>query len=98
MVTAAIVGSPQPIAKLTVWKIGPEWVAQQAKKVAASTMNARLLSACGSSIVASLADAPDAPAWVATSAGAERTSNAAGMSAAHTSAAMIIWAVRQSTW
>src|SRR3954463_8924830 len=97
MVTAAIVGSPQPIAKLTVWKIGPEWVAQQAKKVAASTMKARLLSACGSSIVAPLGGAPAAPGWAATSAGAERTNNAAGMSVPHTSAAMIIWAVRQST-
>src|SRR4051812_43582443 len=97
MVTAAIVGRPQPIAKLTVWKIGPEWVAQQAKNVAASTMKARLLSACGSSIPPSLADAPGAPAWDALSAGAERTSNAAGTRVAHTSAAMTNWALRQST-
>ena len=78
-----------------VWKIGPECIAQQAKNVAASTMN------CGERSARPTVMLPPAPAMAAPGApapagGARRTSNAVGTSNAQARMAITSWAVRQS--
>jgi hypothetical protein len=82
-----------------VWKIGPECVAQQAKKVEASTMNcgersARPTVMPGSPAAESVTAGP--PVARAASMGGRRTNSAAGTSNAQARIAMQSWEVRQS--
>src|SRR5436190_22398191 len=74
-----------------VWKIGPACVAQQAKKVAASTMNGVDVNACFTPIDGSAAACPALAA-----AGAERTSSARGISSTHAAMPIVSCALRQS--
>jgi hypothetical protein len=49
-VVAAITGTPWSIACVTMWKIGPECVAQHAKNVNAIAANCGVRSACATVI------------------------------------------------
>src|SRR6476660_1165640 len=77
-----------------VWKIGPACVAQQAKKLAASTMKGVERSAAPTAIGGSAAALP--PPAVAALCGAGRTKSAAGSRSAQAAMPMMSCADRQS--
>src|SRR5215813_12609016 len=76
-----------------MWKIGPEWAAQQRKKVIASTMNCGDRNASPAEIDGSSTLGP-APSTFA--AGARRTKRAAGIRSDQATMPITIIAVRQS--
>src|SRR5256885_14757058 len=77
-----------------VWKIGPECMAQQAKKVADSTMNCGERSAWPTVMLLFAGTA--APGADGGTAGARRTRNAVGTRSTQARMAIASWAVRQS--
>src|SRR5260221_12172066 len=77
-----------------VWKIGPAWVAQQAKNVAASTMNGVERSAAPTAI----GDWPVALDGSISPRGVRRTKRAAGIRSTHTTRPMVSCALRQSVF
>src|SRR5690349_514881 len=79
-----------------VWKIGPACVAQQAKKVSASTMKGVERSAVPTAIGGSAA-APELPAAAALC-GAGRTKSAAGTRSTHAAMPIASCADRQSVF
>ncbi len=78
-----------------VWKIGPECMAQHAKKVADSTRNWGERSACPT-VMAFPPLAAIGPGPPPATCGARRTRSAAGISRAQASTPIASWAVRQS--
>jgi hypothetical protein len=94
-VAAAIADTPWSMALVTMWKIGPEWAAQQAKCVSEMAANCGVRRAS-----AAVNSRPPAPA-VATiapgaSAGGGRTRRAAGMMRSQARSPSTSMAVRQS--
>src|ERR1700733_9959220 len=80
-----------------MWKIGPEWAAQQQKKVAASTRNCGVRKASDAVIVGVTVEAEvSAEAWCTPAAGARRTKKEAGISSAQATIPMLIIGKRQS--
>jgi len=78
-----------------MWKIGPEWAAQQAKNVSASTANCGERSAWAAVRPAPLPDGARGDPWPAV-AGGWRTRSAAGISRIQAAMPMVSMAVRQS--
>jgi hypothetical protein len=70
---------PQLTAYPTVWKIGPEWVAQQKKLVSISTMNGGDLSAVLTDIAATGSPPDVTTCSSSSSAGGRRTKSASGI-------------------
>src|SRR5215470_9424750 len=82
-----------------VWKIGPECIAQQAKKVSARTMNGGERSAAPSDMSVPTTPAPDAVVALraACSRGGLRTSIEAGTSKTAAKTPIVNCALRQSS-
>jgi hypothetical protein len=78
-----------------MWKIGPEWAAQQAKCAPARMMNCGVRNACATVHCPSGASSPFAAAGVEGS-GAGRTRNEAGIKSANAPMPITSIAVRQS--